>query len=172
MGIARCLFAFVVCAGLVSVAAGQPGASQPAAGPQVRLPFQQQQMQRQQLLPSRSRDSVAAPHARVFDAVQRGVAESSVGTFADHFASQVYLQLRGSDGAYYSATQAFYVLDAFLRSRKTLGCLFSTFGAAESNPYATGGATFVTRGVREDAQIYVALQQSGDHWVITHLSIY
>jgi hypothetical protein len=108
---------------------------------------------------------------QIFADVQKGVAGGSVQDFSSHFGSQVYIQLPETEGAHYSARQAFYVLDLFLQNHKTLAVSLSPFGLSESNPYATGKAIFVMRGVRQDAHVYVALSLRGEKWMISHLSI-
>jgi hypothetical protein len=109
---------------------------------------------------------------RVFNDVEKGVAAGSVATFSRHLGPRVFVQLPESAGAHYSAHQAFYVIDLFLKNHTVLGVKFTTFGTSESTPYATGHAGFLMKGVRQDTQVYVALARVGDRWMITHLSIY
>ncbi len=109
---------------------------------------------------------------RIFAEVEKGIAAGSVAQFSEHLGPQVYLQLPESEGAHYSAHQAFYVLDLFLRRHKIAGVKFTTLGTTESNPYATGNVAYIVKGVRQNAQVYVALTRREDRWVITHLSIY
>lgn len=87
-------------------------------------------------------------------------------------ASQVYVNLRGGESGYYSANQAHYVLENYLKSRKLVNLKFSTIGESEARPYATGSAVSVQRGIREIAQVYVSLGRSGDRWYITQINIY
>jgi hypothetical protein len=87
-------------------------------------------------------------------------------------ASQVYVNLRGGESGYYSANQAHYVLENYLKSRKLVNLKFSTIGESEARPYATGSAVTVQRGIREIAQVYVSLGRSGDRWFITQINIY
>jgi hypothetical protein len=87
-------------------------------------------------------------------------------------APQVYVNLRGGESGYYSASQAHYVLESYLRERKLLNLNFSTIGESEAHPYATGSAISVQRGVREITQVYVSLTRSGDQWIITQINIY
>lgn len=142
----------------------------PAAPPliaQLRSP-----MQRQRLIPSESRAAVAAAAMRIFNLVEQGLARGSVEGFSEHFAPSVSMQLRGGEGGYHSATQAYYILTSFLRVRKPVSVNLSTYGATDGVPYATGAATFALKGMREDLQVYVALHLSGERWVISHLNMY
>ena len=108
----------------------------------------------------------------IFSDVERGISEANVSLFSHYFNSQVHVTLRGGESGLYSANQAYYLLQNYFRARKPLKCGFSTYGDSDSNPYATGTASFNIRGSREFAQVYVALALSGDRWVISHINIY
>lgn len=108
----------------------------------------------------------------VFDDVQRGISQGNVAIFSPHIHSQVRVTLHGGETGLYSANQAYYLLQNFLRDRKPVSFTFTTFGESESTPYATGNAAFAFRGVRQHAQIYVALAPEGGRWVITLINIY
>jgi hypothetical protein len=108
----------------------------------------------------------------VFDDVQRGISQGNVAIFSPHLHSQVRVTLHGGETGLYSANQAYYLLQNFLRDRKPVSFAFTTFGESESTPYATGNAAFAFRGVRQHAQIYVALAPEGGRWVITLINIY
>ena len=129
-------------------------------------------LQRQRLIPSQGKEVVPAAAMHVFDLVEQGLASGTVANFSDQLASSVSMQLRGSEGGYHSATQAYYILTSFLNMRKPVSVVLSTYGATDGIPYATGAATFAVKGMREDLQVYVALHASGDRWVITHLNMY
>ena len=108
----------------------------------------------------------------LFGAVQQGLANGSAGTFSGHLAPQVYVNLRGGESGYYSANQAHYVLENYFKTRRLVNVKFSTIGESDANPYATGSATFVERGTRSLAQVYVSLTRSGERWIITQINIY
>jgi hypothetical protein len=143
----------------------------PAEGAGAPLQLAPSQLRRS-LLPSRGKESVAPGSREVFTAVEQGLAAGNVDQVSAHLDSRVYMQLRGSDGGYHSSTQAYYILSAFLKAHKPASIVFTTYGETDGAPYATGAASFIARGVREDLQIYVALHLSGDRWVITHLNMY
>lgn len=154
------------------------GAWSPGAPPAIQaegsgaLPHASPSQLRRTLLPSRGKESVAAGSREVFSAVEQGLAAGNVEPVSAHLDSRVYMQLRGSEGGYHSSTQAYYILSAFLKARKPVSVSFTTYGETDGAPYATGAASFITRGMREDLQVYVALHLSGDRWVITHLNMY
>lgn len=108
----------------------------------------------------------------VFDDVQRGIAQGNVAVFSPRFHSQVRVTLHGGETGIYSANQAYYLLENFFRERSALSFKFTTFGESESTPYGTGSAAFTFQGVRQHAQVYVALASQGGRWVITHINIY
>jgi hypothetical protein len=115
--------------------------------------------------------SVSIVQDQVFTDVQNGITGGSASLFSRHFAPQVYIQLPETDGAHYSAKQAFYVLDLYLHDRKAVAIRLIPYGVSSQNPYASGQVTFMYRGVRQDSRIYVALVLKGDRWMISHLSI-
>jgi hypothetical protein len=127
---------------------------------------------RKSLLPSRGKESVTPASREVFASVEKGLAAGTIEMFSDKLDSRVYMQLRGAEGGYHSATQAYYILSAFFKAHKPVAVLFTTYGETDGAPYATGAATCAARGLREDLQVYVALHLSGNRWVITHLNIY
>ncbi len=108
----------------------------------------------------------------LFGTVQRGLASGSAAVFSGALAPQVYVNLRGGESGYYSANQAHYVLENYFKSRRLFNVKFSTIGESDANPYATGSATFVERGTRSIAQVYVSLTRSGERWIITQINIY
>jgi hypothetical protein len=114
----------------------------------------------------------AGEQASTFSAVESGILNSHVGSISSCFGTRVFIQLRGTDGGYFSAGQSYYILETFFRGKRTMSARFTTYGTSDASPYATGSASFIVKGKREDAQMYVALSQAGEHWVISHLSIY
>jgi hypothetical protein len=108
----------------------------------------------------------------LFTVIQRSLSSGNVSTLAQHFAPQVQVNFRGAENGYYSASQAYYLLENYFRTRKLLGFEFSTIGESDSNPYATGGASFNVKGSREYAQVYVSLSRSGKQWLISQINIY
>ena len=108
----------------------------------------------------------------VVDDVQRGISQGNVAIFSAHLHSQVRVTLHGGETGLYSANQAYYLLQTFLHDRTPVSFAFTTFGESDNTPYGTGNAAFTFRGIRQHAQIYVALASEGGRWVITHINIY
>ena len=129
-------------------------------------------VQHQRLIPSQGREAIPVPAMRLFTIVEQSLPAGSVESFSEHFAPSVSMQLRGGEPGYYSARQAYYILTSFLKVRKPVSVLFSTYGSTDGAPYATGAATFALKGMRENLQVYIALHKSGERWQISHLNIY
>lgn len=108
----------------------------------------------------------------IFASVQDGLGSGDVRSFSHHMGSQVYINLRGGESGYYSANQAYYVIESYLKTRKLVNLNFSTIGESDARPYATGSAGLVVRGNKEIAQVYVSLSQIGEKWIITQINIY
>jgi len=110
--------------------------------------------------------------AEIFRAVERGLVEGTVSVFSKYLGSQVYLNLPGDDGGYYSANQGYYVLQNYLGGRTPQSFRFTTYGELENTPYATGPGRFVTRAGVETVQVYVALSKPDNQWVVSQINIY
>ena len=111
-------------------------------------------------------------YRKLFTYIQSTLSSGNISGLAQHLAPQVQVNFRGAESGYYSANQAYYLLENYFRSRKVLGFEFSTIGESDSNPYATGGASFNFKGNREYAQVYVSLSRTGRQWLITQINIY
>ena len=123
-------------------------------------------------LPARADQSGSAEIRAVFADVQQGITDANVSLFSSHFHSQVRVTLRGGETGLYSANQAYYLIENFLRVRKPLTFSFTTYGESANTPFATGSAGYTYHGTRQHVQVYVALASAGEHWVITHINIY
>ncbi len=108
----------------------------------------------------------------IFEAIREGMLQSSMGRFSGYFASQVRITLPGGGGGYYSASQAYYVLESHFKERKTLYVEFTSFGDSEANPYASGRIGLSVRGAKEDAQFYTSLSKTEGRWLISEITIY
>jgi len=111
-------------------------------------------------------------HKRVFDTVRSGLVSGQISSFSEHMGAQVYVNLRGGESGYFSANQAYYLLENYVKTRKFSNFEFNTTGEDEATPYATGTAGFDHKGSQENAQVYVSLSEVGDRWVISQIKIY
>jgi hypothetical protein len=104
--------------------------------------------------------------------IQNGILTGTISGFAKHFAKQVFVDLPGQDGGYFSDRQLFYILQNFFGSRSTQQFRFSTIDDSEAGSYATGSGSFLFKGRREVLQIYVALSKREGRTVITQFNVY
>lgn len=111
-------------------------------------------------------------HLALFDQIEKGLVAGDVRSFSRYFGHEVFLNLRGTESGYFSGNQAFYILQNFFASRRTVRFKFTTFDQTDSVPYATGGGSFVLKGKVETLQIYVALARKNESWVITQFNAY
>ena len=116
--------------------------------------------------------AVQSDHQRVFDNVRTGLNAGSVGTFSDMLGPQVNVDLRGGESGYFSAGQAYYVLERYMQANRITNLSFTTMQESAGVPFATGRTTIIKKGMNEPAQVYVSLSQVGGRWVISQIKIY
>ena len=108
----------------------------------------------------------------ICDDIQHGLASGDIQLLSKHFNRQVYLNLRGVDGGYFSINQAFYILQNYFRNHKVKNDSFSTISDIEESPFATGGGTFFQHGNTDIFQVYVALTKINGQWVVSQFNVY
>lgn len=111
-------------------------------------------------------------YTEIFRSIETGFSQGNVVSFSKYFAPQVYVNLPGEDGGYYSANQAYYILQNYLGSRQPQSFHFSTYGELENIPYATGPGRFTIKGSVETVQVYIALSRVNNQWVVSQINIY
>ena len=104
----------------------------------------------------------------IFSDIELGLAQGNPAMFSDHLASQLYVSIPGEQGAYYSSSQAFYLLEEFLQRTRLPEFRFATMEDGPGTPFASGAVS----GTRGRAQVYVSLSRAGQRWVISKISIY
>jgi len=126
------------------------------------------QLEQDSIADKRADEEVGQVWSEVEDNVQRG----TVAGLARYLAPQVYLDLPGRDGGYYSANQARSIMQEFFRLRRVLHFKLSSKGTTHETPFATGGGTFINHGNRSAFQVYVSLSFLEKHWVISQFNVY
>jgi len=123
-----------------------------------------------QQAPSATADSAGTGEEsrQIFSDIELGLAQGNPAAFSAHLASQLYVSVPGEQGAYYSSSQAFYLLEQFFQRTRLLDFRFTTMQDGPGTPYASG----VVSGSRGRAQVYVSLSRAGQRWVISKISIY
>ena len=107
----------------------------------------------------------------VLQTIEKGIGRGFVSEFSRFFSSQVRLSFSEQEG-YYSANQTTSVLQNYFQAVKPESFAFSSYEEEGPNPYATGRFTYVLKGYRESAQVYVSLTRRDSKWVITQFNIY
>ncbi len=137
----------------------------------VCLPFIQtpaQQVERnteEQPIPQKVNASV------VFNEIETGISHSSVKEISNKLSAQTYLNLMDGVSGYYSTNQAYYVLEKFFEEYQIISFNFKSIISNESTPYATGEYTYMQRGKRGVARVYIALKKVSHNWKITQITI-
>ena len=117
-------------------------------------------------------DPVQEDHHRAFENVRNGLNSGNIASFAELLGPQVHVNLRGGESGYFSSSQAYYVLENYLRSNRFSGLQYGTIEQAGDAPFATGKADLDQKGMKGAAQVYVSLSQVGGKWVISQIKIY
>jgi hypothetical protein len=121
---------------------------------------------------NRSHAKLKEGSGSVFQLVESALEAGNIGALSQHLGTQVFLNLRGGESGYYSANQAYYVLENYFKNRKLVQIDLTTMSESEATPYATGRAAFNVKGSREHAQIYLSLTMVGGRWVVTQINVY
>ena len=109
--------------------------------------------------------------SEVFSDLESGIKDGDVGAISKYFGPQTYFSLSNGINGYYSANQAFYVLEDFFKLYKVTAFRFDHIKNDKSSSYATGKYSYDNRGKRNNAQVYISLKKVGNNWNITQLTI-
>lgn len=126
----------------------------------------------QNLIERKVEDTGSAAYSGIFQSVQHGITQGNVKVFSQHFGSQVFVSLPSGENGYFSANQAYSILQNYLGSRRIQSFRFSTYGESETAPYATGPGRFEARGNAETVQVYASLSTLNGRWILSQVSIY
>ncbi len=107
----------------------------------------------------------------VFAKIEEGITFGEVEKFSGSLSSQTYLSLSNGVTGYYSANQAFYILQDFFNIYKPVSFRFISQNEDAEFPYASGYLRYESKGIRSNAQVYIALKQIGANWKITQVTI-
>jgi Domain of unknown function (DUF4783) len=107
----------------------------------------------------------------IFNEISDGISSGNVTAISQYLSGQTYLNLLNGIGGYYSANQAYYVLEDFFKSHPAVSFDFSDIQNNSGNSFATGTYSYQLNGVNKNAQVYVSLKLAGKEWKITQISI-
>ena len=103
--------------------------------------------------------------------IESAIANRDIESLSDHLGSQTYLNLPNGISGYYSANQAYFVLDDFLKSYRITSFSFDEINTNSSTPFATGNYEYDLKGNRNSARIYLQLRNTGKGWKINQITI-
>ena len=110
------------------------------------------------------------PSRTVFKEIEEGVSGGNVEKFSSYFSSQTYLSRSNGASGYYSANQAYYVLQDYFKINRASTFRFVTIYEEGDSPYATGVYTHEHRGRKNSTQVFVSLKFQSNSWKITQIT--
>lgn len=106
----------------------------------------------------------------VFDEIENAINDKDIATLSRHLRSQTYLNLPNGISGYYSANQAYFVLEDFLKKFRVVSFGFDEINTSTINPYATGIYKYDLNGRRKSVHLYIQLRESSNIWSITQIT--
>lgn len=103
--------------------------------------------------------------------IEAGINKGDVSRFSKFLDSQTYFSLSNGISGYYSANQAFYVLEDFFKLYQVISFRLKNIKSNSDNPYATGEYYYELKGKKDTAQVYISLKFAGNTWKITQITI-
>lgn len=84
---------------------------------------------------------------------------------------RIHLNFFTGINGYYSAEQAFRILESHFSTHKAISFSFSSRNFSVRNPYGFGPLTYEWRGRRQTAEMFLSLALVDDTWVINQITI-
>lgn len=107
----------------------------------------------------------------IFNDIESAISTGNVAVLSKFTGSQTYFSLSNGISGYYSANQAYYILEDFFKVYQVSSFRFKNIQAGSDNPYATGVYNYEFKGQKNTAQVYVSLKFLGNCWKITQITI-
>jgi hypothetical protein len=107
---------------------------------------------------------------KVFAEIQEAIKSKDIGTISKHLKTQTYLNLPNGISGYYSANQAYFVLEDFLKKYRVVSFKFDEINVSTLNPFATGVYNYELKGRRNSVHIYIQIRESSNNWTITQIT--
>lgn len=107
---------------------------------------------------------------KLFAQIEQGIAKGDISLFAEFFSNRTYLSLSSGQNGYYSANQAYYIIQEYFKIHQPV--LFRyTAKNIERLPYATGVFQYEAAGRKKTAQVFISLKRQGDNYQISQFTI-
>ena len=107
----------------------------------------------------------------ILEEIEMGFSETKLSAISPHLSSQIYLSFINGVSGYYSANQAYYVLENFINEYKVISFKFDSFNFNTITPFAKGTYYYEHKGNRSEAKVYLTMKLTGQSWKITQISI-
>jgi hypothetical protein len=107
----------------------------------------------------------------VFSSIEAGINSGNVSHFSRYLDSQTYFSLSNGISGYYSANQAYYVLEDFFKLYRAISFRLKNTKNSGENPYSTGEYYYELKGKKDTAQVYISLKFTGNTCKITQITI-
>lgn len=107
---------------------------------------------------------------QVFSSIEKGMGNGDISGFSEYFSNQAYLSLSGGYSGYCSASQAYYILQNYLKLHQPVQFKFSSVNTG-NNPFSTGVYTYEMKNKRGTSQVFISLKFSNNKWFITQFTI-
>ncbi|MBN1446799.1 MAG: DUF4783 domain-containing protein [Bacteroidetes bacterium] len=99
------------------------------------------------------------------------LSSGNIRSLRPQLGNRVYLNLFTGINGYYSAEQAFLILQSFFSTHSPISFSFSSRNFSIRNPYGFGPLTYERRGRRETAEMFISLALVGERWVINQITV-
>ena len=107
----------------------------------------------------------------ILEEIEMGISKTKLSTISPHLSSQIYLSFLNGVSGYYSANQAYYVLENFINEYKVISFKFDSFNFNTITPFAKGTYYYEHKGNRSEAKVYLTMKLTSKSWKITQISI-
>ncbi len=107
----------------------------------------------------------------ILEEIEMGISKTKLSAISPHLSSQIYLSFLNGVSGYYSANQAYYVLENFINEYKIISFNFDSYNFNTITPFAKGTYFYEHKGNRSEAKVYLTMKLTGKSWKITQISI-
>ena len=107
----------------------------------------------------------------ILEEIEMGISKTELSAIYPHLSSQIYLSFINGVSGYYSANQAYYVLEKFINEYKVISFKFDSFNFNTITPFAKGNYNYEYKGNRSEAKVYLTLKLTSKSYKITQISI-
>jgi hypothetical protein len=103
--------------------------------------------------------------------IEMGISKTNLSAISPYLSSHIYLSFLNGVSGYYSANQAYYVLENFFKEYKVTSFKFDSFNFNTITPFAKGTYNYEHKGNRSESKVYITMKLTGKSWKITQISI-